>query len=180
MLNLCRAKCVRSAAPRITFLLLRCLCLPSPTKPRRVERVRSAASPRHFAVATPTILRRAERVRSAAPHITLLLLRLRSPAAPSALAPRHSASLCGCYAYDSSPPVWRADSGRARRSMLSARLLPGRIWSRPLRHLHPRTITHDIHIHSFDPTHKFEFQLFNESFQVLLVLDWPVARRRAG
>ena len=143
--------------------------------PRRARSPRG--TPHHFAVTTtPTILRRAERVRSAAPHITLLLLRLRSPAAPSALAPRHSASLCGCYAYDSSPPVWRADSGRARRSMLSARLLPGRIWSRPLRHLHPRTITHDIHIHSFDPTHKFEFQLFNESFQLLLALDWPVAR----
>ena len=36
-----------------------------------------------------TILCRAQRVRSAAPHITLLLLRLRNPAAPSAFAPLH-------------------------------------------------------------------------------------------
>ena len=57
----------------------------------------------HFAVATPTKPRRAERVRSAArgtaaaAHITLRLPRLRYSAVLSAFkfAPRHPASLCG-------------------------------------------------------------------------------------
>ena len=48
-------------------------------------------------------LRSAERVRSALLRISFLLLRLRNPAAPSAFAPRHPASLCGCCAYENPP-----------------------------------------------------------------------------
>ena len=50
---------------------------------------------------TPTKPRRAERVRTAAPRITLL--RLRYSAALSAFAQLHPASLCSYYAYDTPP-----------------------------------------------------------------------------
>ena len=74
-----------------------------PTKLRSAERVRSAASPHHFAVVTPTKPRRAERFRPAAPRITLRLLHLRNSAVLSAFVPRHPASLCGYYAYETPP-----------------------------------------------------------------------------
>ena len=47
-----------------------------------------------------------------------------------------------------------------------AALRPGLTWSRPLR---PCTLIHDIHIHSFDPTHKFEFQLFVSTIRLALI-----------
>ena len=72
-----------------------------------------------FADATPTKLRRAERVRSAAARITLQLLRLRNPAAPSAFAPRHTASLGGA-----TPTILRrAERVRPAAPRITLRLL---------------------------------------------------------
>ena len=148
-------RCVEHAAPRPARIALRALRLRYPSAP-------SAFAPRH-------------------PGITLRLLCLRYSAAPSAFAPRHPASLCGCYAYETPPRRARSQTVRSAASPHHfvgatptilrhagaeyAALLPGRIWSRPLS---PRIPIHDIHIHSFDPTHKFEFQLFVSTIQVRL------------
>ena len=105
----------------------------------------SAARPHHFSGASPTKPRHAERVRSAAPRITLQLLRLRNPAALSAFASRHPRITLRCYAYDSPPS--RVCCSAAWLDLVT------------ISSLRPRTPTHDIHIHSFDPTHKFEFQV---------------------
>ena len=106
-----------------------------------------------------TKLRRAERVRSAAPRITSRLLRQRNPAAPrpSAFAPRHWRP--AHFAVATPTKLRRAERVQVRSTALAsphhsggvtptkprraeyAALLPGRIWSRPLR---PHTPTNNI------------------------------------
>ena len=131
-------------------------------------------TPTHFAGATPTILRRAERVRSAAPHITSSCgCYAYEPPLRRALRSTTLRTLCGRYANETPPRRARSIRGirphpriTLRELLLRLSAAPSmllfclRIWSRPLRH---RTPTHYIHIQSLNPTHKFEFQLFDST-----------------
>ena len=84
----------------------------------------------------------------------------RHPSAPSAFAPRHPRITLWLLRLQVSEGAAPSIMMLPRPCGLSASLSlsgSGRIWSRPLR---LRTPTYDIHIHSFDHTHMFEFQLF--------------------